>query len=265
METMNAKKLKEWQPRALSNTRLLNLAPPATVEVGPDSLIFRADDVEAGDALTLYRALKASGTTNVIRRHPEWEGCPWYDAIPTIRNVRILAQNGNDTTNVTAVRGSGKVIGHNSRSDSITFEMTVLDADSETRTIRIPGDVAFGETYHGQLAGDLPTVLLTKASKIVIETLEKMIVDGFFRISDDTEDDSSQTQLERFRAEARYVAISVLKSADEARNDSLTGDIEQVLHRRLVDGERIVIDQAEGVLKVDIQSGGAAGGSAAGA
>ena len=122
--------------------------------------------------------------------------------------------------------------------------------------------MAFGETYHGQRAGDLPTVLLTKTSKISIKTLEEMIVDGFFRISDDTEDDSSQTQLDHFRAEARYVAISVLKSADEARNDSLTGDIKQVLQQRLLDGDRIVIDQTEGVLKVDIQSGDAAGGNA---
>ena len=31
MGTINTTKLKEWQPRALSNTRLPNLAPPATV------------------------------------------------------------------------------------------------------------------------------------------------------------------------------------------------------------------------------------------
>ena len=254
-------KLEEWQPAALSKTHIVDRPLPTTLNVGPDSLIFLPD--RAGDEIPLYRALKASGTTNVIRSHPEWAGYAWYNAIPKIRSVRILIENAGITKDLTNERKSGKEIEDAGRLDNITFEMTAIDQAGLTNTIRIPGDIAFGEPYE-KLIGDLPTVLLTKASKISIKTLEEMIVDGFFQISHDTEDDSSDTQLDRFRAEARYLAISVLESTEEARNDSLIYDIQQLLRHQLLEGERIVIEQTTNALTVDIQPLDAAGENAAG-
>ena len=256
-------KLEEWQPSARSQTRLMDRPPPATLETGPDSLVFLANDIEAGDRMALYRALRTSGATNILRPHPEWTGYPWYDAIPKIRTVRILVEDDGTTRDLTTQREARTKVEDDSRVDSITFEMTAVDEAGRTRTIPIPGDVAFAETCE-ELAGDMPTVLLTKASDLSTDSLEEMIIDGFFQISEDTEDDSPETQIDRFTGEARFLAIAALESADEARNDSLRHDIQQLLQWRLIEGERIVIARNADGLKVDIQPVDAGGRTAAG-
>ena len=271
-------KLEEWRPTVHANTSLVGRTPsPPTREIGPDAVVFHADDLEAGDAMPLWHALKASRITNVFRsnRHwtgygPDWTGYEWYDSIPKITSVRILVENDGITTDLMKVRESSfenndaRLLQGDSRPDAITFEMTTTGPRGRTDTIRIPGDVAFSQTPD-EADGELPAVLLRKGSAISSETLEEMIVGGYFEPIDDTEADSWETQLERFRGEARALAISNTESPAEARKDSLLCDLEHVLRLRLTEGERIVIDRTAKGLEIDFQLVEAAGALPAGA
>ena len=111
----------------------------------------------------------------------------------------------------------------------------------------------------------MPAVLLRKGSDISSVTLEEMIVDDYFEPSDDAEADSWETQIERFRGEARALAISNTESPAQARKDSLLCDLEHVLRLRLTEGERIVIDRTAKGLEIDFQPVAAAGTLPAGA
>ena len=264
-----APRLEEWRPSTNSGEDLRNLAPPAKRDIGPEAMLFlppgepEAVDVEAGDSLPLYHALKPNGATNVFQPHVKWAGYDWYDKISKITRVRIVAKTGDETIDVTSVRGSNQEIGTHSRPDSITFEMTVMNASRQTETIRIPGEVAFSQVY-SELEDEMPVVLLTKNSEISVDTLMEMIVDGFFQNSDDYEADSWETQLERFRSNARELAITILESPTEARKDSLICDLKQILQLRLTEGEQIVINQTANGLQIDFQPVEAGGKNAAG-
>ena len=265
-------KLEEWRPAVHARTRLVGkTASPATREIGPDAVVFQADDLEAADAIPLWHALQASRITNVFRSNrqwtgygPDWTGYGWYDAIPKITSVRILVENDGITTDLMKVRKSAfendeaRLLEGNSRVDAITFEMTTTGPRGETGTIRILGEVAFSQTPD-ETDGELPFVLLRKGSGMSSETLEEMIVDTFFEATDDCEADSWETQLERFRGEARALAISNVESPAEARKDSLLCDLEHVLRLRLTEGERIVIDRTAKGLEIDFQPVEAAG------
>ena len=258
-------KLDEWRPANRANTHLVGASAPATREIGPDALIFQADGLEAGDAVPLYHALKANGVTNVFRSNPcwagyapQWTGYRWYDAIPKIISVRILVENDGITTDLMKVRKStngswtNPILKNNSRPDAITFELTSTSRDGEIKTIRIPGDIAFGQpTVHWY--GELPVILLTKGSKISSDSLEDIIVDGYFAASDDADADSWETQLDRFRSEACGLAMSHVESPAKTRNDSLISDLQHVLALRLTEGERIVIDRTAKGLEINFQ------------
>ena len=270
------RKLEEWRPTVRYIEILPNRTHPVSApaqgagEIGPDALILEADDLEAADAIPLYHALKANGAANIFRAHRQWAGYAWYNAIPKITSVRILVENDGITTDLTELRESSvenkdaRLLKGDSRPDAITFEMTSTGPRGQTDTIRIPGDVAFSQTPD-ELDGELPRVLLTKASGISSDSLEDIIVDGYFEASEDFDSDSWETQLQRFKGEARMLAISNVDSPAEARKDSLVCDIEQVLRLRLTKGERIVIDQTAKGLKIEFQPGEAGGALAAGA
>ena len=88
-----------------------------------------------------------------------------------------------------------------------------------------------------------------------LSPLSLRIVDGHEQVLDEHPNIRTflDTQLDRFTSEPRFLAIAVLESADDARNDSLKYDIQQLLQWRLVEGERIVIAQNADGLKVDIE------------
>ena len=251
-------KLEEWQPSTNSGGNPAGQLPPATHKVGPDALIFAADEIEASDAIPLYHALKASGSKNVLRSHREWEGYAWYDEIAKITNIRILVENDGVTTDLTEIRGSSleneqhQMLKEHSRPDGIVFEMTSTSPDGWIDTIRVPSDIAFSQTY-GELNDEIPAVLLTKGSEMSSADLEDMIVNGYFWGSDEAEADSWETQLDQFRNEARVVAISIIESPAEARKDSLLNDLYQTLRYRLTANETIVIRQTDEGLKIDFQ------------
>ena len=251
-------KLEEWQPSTNSGGNPAGQLPPATLKVGPNALILVGDDITASDAIPLYRALNAGGIKHVFRSHEEWTGYSWYDAIPKITDIRILVENDGTTTDLTMLRESStgseqaRLLKENSRPDGITFEMTSTGPDGQTDTIRIPGEIAFSQTY-GELNDEIPAVLLTKESGMSSADLEDMIVNGYFWGSDEAEADSWETQLDRFRSEARVVAISIIESPAEARKDSLLNDLYQTLRYRLTENETIVIRQTDEGLKIDFQ------------
>ena len=271
-------KLEEWRPTVHANTHLVGRTPsPPTREIGPDAVVFQADDLEAADAIPLYHALKAGRITNVFSSNPHWAGYAphwtgygWYDAIPKITSLRILVENDGITTDLMKVRESSfenddaRLLQGDSRPDAITFEMTTTGPRGRTDTIRIPGDIAFSQTPD-KADGELPAVLLRKGSAISSETLEEMIIGGYFEPTDDAEADSWETQIERFRGEARALAISNTESPAEARKDSLLCDLEHVLRLRLTEGERIVIDRTAKGLEIDFQPVEAAGALPTGA
>ena len=253
-------KLEEWQPCTNSGGTPAGQLPPATWKVGPNALVLVGDEITAADAIPLYRALQASGMKNIFRAHQEWTGYAWYDAIPKITDVRILVESDGTTTDLTELRESGadgeqaQMLKENSRPDGVTFEMTTTSPDGRTETIRVPGDIAFGQTY-GESNGEIPAVLLTKGSGMSSCDLEEMIVNSYFWGSDEAEADSWETQLDRFRSEARVAAISIIESPAEALRDSLLGDLEQTLRYRLGKNDRIVIRQTDEGLKIDYQPG----------
>ena len=86
-----------------------------------------------------------------------------------------------------------------------------------------PADAAFGQAV-GLWPNELPTILLTKTSEMSIETLETMIVDGYFRPSRLINDDPWETQLEQFRAMAHQLAATHAKPSAEPRKDALVSD-----------------------------------------
>ena len=253
-------KLEEWQPSTNSGGNPAGQLPPTTLKVGPNALVLVGDEITAADAIPLYRALQASGMKNIFRAHQEWTGYAWYDAVPKITDVRILVENDGTTTDLTELRESGadgeqaQILNKNSRPNSVTFEMTTTSPDGRTETIRVPGDVAFGQTY-GELTDDIPAVLLTKKSGMSSCDLEEMIVNSYFWASEEAEADSWETQLDQFRSKARVAAISIIESPAEALRDSLVGDLEQTLRYRLGKNDRIVIEQTDEGLKIDYKPG----------
>ena len=263
-------KLEEWQPSTNSGGNPAGQLPPATHKVGPDALIFAADEIEASDAIPLYHALKASGSKNVLRSHQKWEGYAWYDEIAKITSIRILVENDGVTTDLTEIRASSngseqhQMLKEHSRPNGIVFEMTSTSPDGWIDTIRVPSEIAFSQTL-SEHDENLPTILLTRESRMSSCSLEDLIVNGYFWHSDDAEADSWETQLDRFRAEARMLAITIIESAAEAHKDSVLSDLYQMLRYRLGENEKIVIEQTAKGLKIDFQPVNTSSENAAGA
>ena len=250
-------RLEEWQPTTAPGENRIGRLAPATREVGTHPLVFWAD-VEAADAIPLYHALQASGIKNIFEPHPDWNGYGWYEEIPKITSVRILVENDGVTTDLTQLREKdtsaehAELLGDDSRPDGITFEMTTSGPGAATGTLRVAGEIAFSQPY-GECDGELPAVLLTKKSRMSSSFLEEMIVQGYFWANDEAEADSWETQLERFKSRARMAAISLLHSPEEARKDALVSDIHDLLGYRLLNHEKIVIEQTPEGLTIDVQ------------
>ena len=262
-------KLQSWRPSSHSGMLRIDDMQNPVREVGPDPFILVGDDIDAADAMPLHRALQANGAADILKAHGAWSGYAWYDAIPRITELRILVEKDGETTDLTdlraAVGGSAgiRALSGNGRPDTITFEMTATGPDGQTRQIRIPGEIAFGETRE-ECCDDLPRVLLTKESRVSVADLEDMLVSGYFDASSDSDADSWETQLERFTANARALAISKIRSPEEAWKDSVVNDLKKMLSHRLGARERIVIEQTGKGLKIDFQQVETGGENAAG-
>ena len=163
-------KFTEWRPTTETNTRLGDRTSAEPREIAADALILQPKQLQPGDSVPLYHALKANGVTNIFGANPFWEGYPWYDAIPKITSVHILVRTNAITTDLTKLRElltkqrPNPMLTKDSRPDAITFELTCTRTGRARRSKSPPtppGTV-------GLWPNELPTILTKKASEMSI-------------------------------------------------------------------------------------------------
>ena len=214
--------LRPWRPGVADPGRFD--PPPEPTPVDRDTLVMEAAP-GAPDAQTLGRALDRAALAAAVRvPDPRCAGLGWYDRLPRIRSLAVIAVVDGRTCAPEAVPVPEGAI-REPRPDAVVMELRIAHppapgreaACEETRTL--PADLAFAGAPWAWVGAARP--LVTRDSGITPEALAALLRAAFFCPSDAADADSWETQSTRFDEEALHAALLLLASDDEARRRTI--------------------------------------------
>ena len=214
--------LRPWRP-ALADPGRFD-PPPEPTPVDRDTLVMEAE-LEPPEAQALFRALDRAGLAPRVRAsEPRCAGLAWYDRLPRIRSLAVIAVVDGRTCAPEAVpvaEGSIRV----PRPEAVVMKLRIAHppvpggeaACEETRTL--PADLAFAGAPWAWVGAARP--LVTRDSGLTPETLAGLLRAAFFCPSDAADADVRETRSTRFDEEALHAALLLLASEDEARRRTI--------------------------------------------
>lgn len=209
---------------------------------GPEAVPASAvlyDEEDSYDAFSFARALTLGDGLTVKPYTPvaQFQGYPWYDAIPKYRRGTVVytGLDGEDSK-------PGSPTSPTSRPETITVTIVAEGATPiPYRTDLIIGDSEFSSDDPGELS-----VALTASSAITPDELCDLIVDAGFSPNESSDADSYDTQEDRYRHDA-FVRATEILHGDEA---ATIADIELAFRDRIAwrvpCGKQIAITYALG-------------------
>ena len=214
--------LRPWRP-ALADPGRFD-PPPEPTPVDGDTLVMEAE-LEPPEAQALFRALERAGLAPRVRApEPRFAGFAWYDRLPRIRSLAVIAVVDGRTCAPEAVAVPEGAI-REPRPEAVVMKLRIAHppapggkaAFEETRTL--PADLAFAGAPWAWVGAARP--LVTRDSGITPETLAGLLRAAFFRPSDAADADVRETRSARFDEEALHAALLLLASEDEARRRTI--------------------------------------------
>ena len=190
------------------------------IPVPADALVFDAD-VGAGEQHSFMRAAARAGLdTLVFHAVGQFERFEWYDRLPRIKAVEIVAimdgeeyrfgndEDGNDYD-------GNDYGGRQGIAEQITIRYTV--ERTGTREIReLPADVGLTGITDACFHNLEGWLLVTRDTDLDPAELAKLLENVFFDASNDGDANSYDTQLGEFERDALEWAVKMLGSKDEA-------------------------------------------------
>ena len=210
--------LRPWRPAVADPGRFD--PPPEPTPVDGDTLVMEAE-LEPPEAQALFRALERAGLAAAVRApEPRCAGLAWYDRLPRIRSLAVIAVVDGRTCAPEAVPVPEGAI-REPRPEAVVMELRIAHppapgrkaACEETRTL--PADLAFAGPP-GPWAGTA-RALVTPDSDLTPEALAALLRAAFFCPCGGGAD----RQRRRFDEDALRAARLALASDDDARRDAL--------------------------------------------
>ena len=208
--------LRPWRPDVADPGRFD--PPPEPTPVDGDTLVMEAE-LEPPEAQALFRALERAGLAAAVRvPDPRCAGLGWYDRLPRIRSLAVIAVVDGRTCAPEAVpvsEGGLRV----PRPEAVRVVLRIAHPAGRDTMRPLPADLALAGPP-GPWAG-AARALVTPDSGITPETLAGLLRAAFFCPSDAADADSRETQSARFDEEALHTALLLLASEDEARRRTI--------------------------------------------
>ena len=245
--------LRPWRP-ALADPGRFDKAP-AFAAVDEDTLVMEAEP-EPPEAQALFRALQRAGLApRVCAPEPRCAGLAWYDRLPRIRSLAVIAVVDGRTCAPEAVPVAEGAI-REPRPEAVVMELRIAHppapggaaACEETRTL--PADLAFAGAPWAWVGAARP--LVTRDSGMTPETLAGLLRAAFFCPSDAADADSRETQSARFDEEALHAALLLLASEDEARRRTIADAVVRELLWLLPTDRQVDVSVRKGRVSVAI-------------
>ena len=246
--------LRPWRPPVADIDNWL--AGPSPEPLPADALLM---DAELGppEAQALWRAAERGGTApRLFESDRRFEGYPWYDALPRVKDVRTDVALGGEARPLEDFQsppdGSRPSTDPPPRPDAIRMRLDVEGPEDASETIALDADLVFAGEAWAWLADVEP--LVTAASAIEPAELADVLRDAWFSPSDEADADSWETQRARFEEEALHLAIGLLCSEEEALRRTIACAVRRELFWLIprdravtitVRGGSVVIDLAE--------------------
>ena len=243
--------LRPWRPDVADPGRFD--PPPEPTPVDGDTLVMEAE-LEPPEAQALFRALERAGLAPRVRApDPRCAGLGWYDRLPRIRSLAVIAVVDGRTcapAEVPVAEGSIREL----RPEAVVMELRIAHppapggaaACEETRTL--PADLAFAGAPWAWVGAARP--LVTRDSGITPETLAGLLRAAFFCPSDAADADVRETRSARFDEEALHAALLLLASDDEARRRTIARAVARELLWLLPTDRQAVITVCAGRVSV---------------
>ena len=183
-----------------------------------DTLVMEAAPC-APDAQTLGRALERAALAAAVRvPDPRCAGLAWYDRLPRIRSLAVIAVVDGRTCAPEAVavpEGGLRA----PRPEAVRVVLRIAHPAGRDTMRTLPADLALAGPP-GPWAG-AARALVTPDSDLTPEALAALLRAAFFCPSDAADADVRETQSTRFDEDALRAARLALASDDEARRDAL--------------------------------------------
>ena len=191
--------------------------PPAEkfIPVPAAALVFDAD-VGAGEQHSFMRAVARAGLdTLVFHAVGQFEGFEWYDQLPRIKAVEIVAIVDGEEYRFGSDEDGNDYDGHQGVAEQITIRYTV-ERTGTRETRELPADVGLtgiADACFHNLEGWL---LVGRDTDLDPAELTELLENVFFDASDDREANSYDSQFDEFERDALEWAVKMLGSKDEA-------------------------------------------------
>ena len=204
--------LRPWRP-ALADPDRFD-APPEPTPVDGDTLVMEAE-LEPPEAQALFRALDRAGLAPRVRApEPRCAGLAWYDRLPRIRSLAVIAVVDGRTCAPEAVavpEGGLRA----PRPEAVRVVLRIAHPAGRDTMRTLPADLALAGPP-GPWAG-AARALVTPDSDLTPEALAALLRAAFFCPCGGGAD----RQRRRFDEDALRAALLLLASDDEARRDAL--------------------------------------------
>ena len=234
-----------WRPAVADPGR--RGPPPGFEAVDADTLVMAAAP-GAPEAQALSRALERAGlAAAVCSPEPRFEGFAWYDRLPRIRGVLILAVvDGRACAPEAVPTPEGGFRAPRPEAVSVTLRIVRPQGGDAVRTVS--ADLALAGAP-GPWAGD-PRVLVTPASDLTPGTLARLLRAAFFRPCGGRADRGRQRR--RFAEDALRAARMALACEDDARRQAIADALSREVLWLFPDDRQAVVTVRGGRIRVDL-------------
>ncbi len=244
--------LRPWRPPIADIDNWLAGPPPEPLPA--DALLM---DTELGppEAQALWRAAERGGTApRLFESDRRFEGYPWYDALPRVKDLRTDVALGGEARPLedfqTPPDRSGPSGEPPPRPDAIRMSLEVEGPEDASETLVLDADLVFAGEAWAWLADVEP--LVTADSAIEPAELADLLRDAWFSPSDEADADSWETQRARFEEEALHLAIGLLCSEEEALRRTIACAVRRELFWLIPRDRAVTITVRGGAVGVDL-------------
>ena len=233
--------LRPWRPAVADPGRFD--PPPEPTPVDGDTLVMEAAP-GAPDAQTLGRALERAALAAAVRApEPRCAGLGWYDRLPRIRSLAVIAVVDGRTCAPEAVAVPEGGL-HAPRPEAVRVVLRIAHPAGRDTMRTLPADLALAGPP-GPWAGTA-RALVTADSDLTPEALAALLRAAFFCPCGGGAD----RQRRRFDEDAMHAARLALASDDEARRDALAEAVARDLLWLLPTDRQAVITVRAGRISV---------------